>query len=71
MVLFTMSIIDLVKLCGKYLDIEDPDIIFNGYRASDPERRLLNTDKIRTRTNWVPKVTLDMGIKECVEEMRK
>lgn len=66
-----ISIIDLVKLCGKYLDIEDPNIIFNGYRASDPERRLLNTDKIRTRTNWVPKVTLDMGIKECVEEMRK
>ena len=66
-----ISIIDLVKLCGKYLDIEDPNIIFNGYRASDPERRLLNTDKIRTRTNWVPKVTLDMDIKECVEEMRK
>lgn len=66
-----ISIIDLVKLCGKYLGIEEPEIIFKGYRASDPERRLLNTDKIRTRTDWVPKVTLDMGIKECIEEMRK
>lgn len=66
-----ISIIDLVKLCGKYLNIDFPEIIFNGYRASDPERRLLNTDKIRSRTNWTPKVTLDMGIKECVEEMTK
>ncbi len=66
-----ISIIDLVKLCGKYLNIDSPEIIFNGYRASDPERRLLNTDKIRSRTDWTPKVTLDMGIKECVEEMTK
>lgn len=66
-----ISIIDLVKLCGKYLNIDNPEIVFKGYRASDPERRLLNTDKIRSSTDWFPKVTLDMGIKECVEEMTK
>lgn len=66
-----ISIIDLVNLCGKYLNIENPEIIFSGYRASDPERRLLNTEKIRSRTNWTPKVTLDMGIKECVREIKK
>ena len=66
-----ISIIDLVKLCGQKLGIENPEIIFKGYRESDPERRLLNIDKIRSRTNWLPHVNLDKGIEECVEEMNK
>lgn len=64
-----ISIIDLVKLCGKKLGINDPQITFNGYRESDPERRLLNTDKIRTRTNWKPKITLEQGIEMCIREL--
>lgn len=66
-----VSIIELVHLCGKQMGISEPEIVFNGYRKSDPERRLLNTDKIRSRTSWIPKVTLAEGIKECVEEMNK
>lgn len=66
-----ISIVDLVKLCGKKLGIEEPEIIFHGYRESDPERRVLNTDKIRSRTKWAPKVTLEQGISECVEELLK
>lgn len=66
-----ISIIDLVKLCGKKLGIENPQILFDGYRESDPERRVLNTDKIRERTGWTPKVTLDRGIEMCVEELDK
>lgn len=66
-----ISIIDLVKLCGKKLGIENPQILFEGYRESDPERRVLNTDKIRERTGWTPKVTLDRGIEMCVEELNK
>lgn len=66
-----ISIVDLVKLCGRKLGIENPEIIFKGYRESDPERRVLNTDKIRNRTYWTPKVTLDKGIEECVGEMMK
>jgi hypothetical protein len=27
------------------------DIVYEGERSADPIRRLLNTDKIRTRTN--------------------
>lgn len=64
-----ISIIDLVKLCGMKLGIDDPKITFKGYRESDPERRVLSTKKIRTRTNWVPKITLDQGIEMCVKEM--
>lgn len=66
-----ISIVDLVKLCANKLGIENPQIIYKGYRESDPIRRLLNTDKIRSKTSWVPKVTLDMGIEECVKELTK
>lgn len=65
-----ISIIDLVKLCGKKLGIENPVITFEGYRESDPERRLLNTEKIRSRTGWNPRITLDSGIQMCVEELK-
>lgn len=65
-----ISIIDLVKLCGKKLGIDNPEITFNGYRESDPERRVLSTEKIRTRTNWSPKITLEQGIEMCVKELK-
>lgn len=64
-----ISIIDLVKLCGEKLGITDPEIMFEGYRESDPERRVLSTQKIRTRTNWIPKITLSQGIEMCVKEL--
>ncbi|MBQ5471015.1 MAG: NAD(P)-dependent oxidoreductase [Treponema sp.] len=66
-----ISIIDLVKLCGDCLGIKEPKITFNGYRESDPERRILNTEKIRTRTAWKPEVTLRQGIEMCVKEIKK
>ena len=62
-----ISIIDLAKLCAQKMGINDPVIEFNGYRESDPERRLLNTEKIRTRTSWRPAVSLDKGLDECVK----
>ncbi len=65
-----ISIVDLVMLCGKKLGIEHPKIIFEGFRESDPERRILNTDKIRKRTNWIPQISLQEGIEMCVEEMK-
>lgn len=64
-----ISIIDLVSLCAAKLNIDNPQITFNGYRASDPERRLLNTEKIRSRTSWRPVITLERGIEMCVQEM--
>lgn len=62
-----VSIIELVKLCGEAIGINDPKITFNGYRESDPVRRILNTDKIKERTNWSPKITLAQGIKMCAD----
>lgn len=61
-----ISIIDLTKLIASKMGIENPKIEFEGYRESDPERRLLNTDKLRTRTNWRPQVSLDKGLDLCI-----
>lgn len=65
-----ISIIDLVHLCAEKLGIAHPEIVFNGYRESDPVRRLLNTEKIKAKTSWQPLITLDKGIEMCVEEMK-
>ncbi len=62
-----ISIIDLTKLIAEKMGIDDPVIKFEGYRESDPERRLLSTEKIRTRTDWKPIMNLDKGLDECVE----
>ncbi len=64
-----ISILGLVGLCAEKLGIKDPAITFKGYRESDPERRILRTEKIRRRTGWSPRISLDEGIQMCVEEM--
>lgn len=66
-----ISIIDLAKLCASKMGIENPVIEFSGYRESDPERRLLSTEKIRTRTAWKPVVDLDKGLDECITNYLK
>ena len=66
-----ISILDLVRLCADKLGVADPKITFDGYRASDPERRVLNTEKIRSRTGWAPSVPLERGIEACVRELTK
>lgn len=65
-----ISIIDLVHLCAEKLGIENPIITFKSHRKSDPVRRVLNTEKIRSRTSWKPIVTLGKGIEMCVEDKR-
>lgn len=64
-----VSIVDLVKLIAEKLHIPEPKIRFEGYRASDPERRILNTDKIRKRTDWKPVISLSEGLDMCVQNL--
>lgn len=66
-----VSIVELTELIAHKMGIENPEIVFEGYRKSDPERRLLNTDKLRTRTGWKPQVTLDKGLDLCVASIEK
>ena len=65
-----ISILDLVALIAGKLGIEDPEITFEGYRESDPVRRVLSTEKLRTRTGWAPKITLEEGI-DMIIDFRK
>lgn len=62
-----VTMLELVSLIAKKLNISEPRIVFEGYRTADPERRLLNTEKLRARTSWRPRVTLDQGLDMCLE----
>ena len=66
-----ISIIDLAKLIAEKMGIENPTIKFEGYRKSDPERRILSTKKIRARTDWEPIIDLDKGLDECIKNYTK
>lgn len=66
-----ITIIDLTKKIAEKMGIDDVKIIFEGYRKSDPERRLLSTEKIRSRTNWRPVVSLEEGLTMCVNSIEK
>lgn len=61
-----ITIIDLTYKIAEKMGMPKPEIFFNGYRSSDPERRILNTEKIRSRTDWSPIITLDKGLEMCV-----
>ena len=66
-----ITIIDLTNKIAEKMGLPKPEIIFEGYRQSDPERRLLNTEKIRTRTDWTPIITLDKGLEMCVSSIKQ
>lgn len=66
-----ITIIDLTYKIADKMGLPKPEIIFSGYRSSDPERRILNTEKIRTRTDWSPVISLDKGLDMCVASIQK
>lgn len=66
-----ITIIDLTYKIAQKMGLPKPEIRFEGYRSSDPERRILNTDKIRTRTDWKPIINLDKGLDMCVASIQK
>lgn len=66
-----ITIIDLTYKIADKMGLPKPEIKFEGFRSSDPERRILNTEKIRTRTDWSPIITLDKGLEMCVASIEK
>ena len=66
-----ISIIDLTYKIAEKMGLSKPEIIFEGYRSSDPERRILNTNKIHQRTNWTPIINLDKGLEMCISSIKK
>lgn len=66
-----ITIIDLTYKIAEKMGLPKPSIVFSGYRDSDPERRILNTEKIRSRTDWTPIITLDEGLEMCVASIER
>lgn len=66
-----ITIIDLTYKIAEKMGLPQPEIKFEGYRSSDPERRILNTEKIRIRTDWTPIINLDKGLEMCVASIEK
>ncbi len=66
-----VSMLELVELCGRVIGIEKPEILFEGYRESDPVRRVLSARKLKERTGWEPRISLEEGIRMCVEYRRE
>lgn len=62
-----VSILELVDKCAKSLQLEQYDVEFEGYRSADPERRVLSSKKLRERTGWCPRISLEEGIDMCVK----
>lgn len=66
-----VSIMQLVDVIAEKLGCVHPKIIFNGERSADPKRRLLNTDKLRFATGWMPKISLSQGLDMCIAFLRE
>lgn len=66
-----ITIIDLTFKIARKMGLPKPDILFSGYRSSDPERRILNTEKIRSRTGWTPIISLDKGLDLCIASIEQ
>lgn len=60
-------ILEVVNLIASKLGFKSIDVKYEGFRESDPTRRLLNCDKIREVTGWEPTISLEQGIEECVK----
>lgn len=61
-------IVDLVKKIASLMGKNDIKIEFQGRRSADPPRRLLNITKIQNRVGWSAEVSLEQGLKECIEK---
>ncbi len=61
-------IVDLVKKIASLMNRPDVKIEFQGTRTADPARRLLNVSKIQNRTGWKAEITLEQGLKNCIEK---
>lgn len=66
-----IGIVDLVHICAQQLGINNPIIEFSGYRESDPERRLLSSEKLMRAVGWRPEVSLLEGVGMCVDTYKE
>jgi dTDP-glucose 4,6-dehydratase len=65
-----IPILELVQIIAKKIGKEKINIVYEGERSADPLRRLLNTEKIRKNTKWIPKVGLNEGLDMCISSKK-
>jgi nucleoside-diphosphate-sugar epimerase len=61
-----INIVRLVEKIAAMKEMTGLEIVFKGRRTADPERRLLNTEKIARLTGWKSSTDLDTGIRLCL-----
>lgn len=66
-----IPIVDLVYKIAKMIGRSEVVIEYRGWRSADPPRRLLNINKIYKATGWMPKISLDQGLRECIHFREK
>ena len=66
-----IGILQLVQLIGSKVGVENPKIIFEGFRTADPPQRILSTEKIKQSTGWCAKTTLENGLEQCISVYRR
>jgi nucleoside-diphosphate-sugar epimerase len=66
-----ITVVDLVNKIARLMGLEDVSVDYSGRRSADPPRRLLNTKKLCDMTGWAPKISLDEGLRQCIEFQRK
>ena len=66
-----VAIVDLVVRIGALMGLSEVPIDFSGRRSADPSRRLLNCRKIHDVCGWLPEVSLEQGLLQCIEFNRQ
>lgn len=61
-----INIVDLVHMIARMMQITDYSITYTGERSADPKRRLLCTKKIEHRVHWRPHISLEEGLRSCL-----
>jgi UDP-glucuronate 4-epimerase len=64
-----ISIIDLVNLIGKVMDIE-PDIKFCDYQVGDVPKTYANIDKAKEKLGYSPKTDMENGLRKFYSWMQ-
>jgi len=66
-----INIVDLVSRIAELMGLNDVSIEYLGRRSADPIRRLLSITKLHQATGWTPQISLDEGLRQCVEFRRQ
>lgn len=65
------SLLDIIGYIVNSLGYDFPKISFLPKRKCDVKRNIMDISRIKQCTNWYPTITIQEGIKQCIETIRK